>query len=1148
MSAALMVMIVCIIRSGQGQQTEELQYKIQEEQLPFTFVGNIANDSNISAEVTPVMMTKLRFQIWNAGTTAYDKLFRIHESTGRLETATVIDREQVCQPTSNCILSLGVAVFKPDNELIKVIRVLVTIEDINDNVPLFPQPFISLQVSESSEVGHILLTNTAHDRDSGSQNSALVYELLSGQPTFSVKPVPDVDSSENLGIVVEKKLDREVQDFYQLVIVAKDTGTPQRNGTLRVNITVLDANDNRPSFLNSSYNITISEDQAEGTVILRLSADDEDIGDNGRITYEFSSRTSSQVKETFYLNETNGEITIKNLLDYEQETKYQFVVFARDNGIPSLSTQVIVNITVLDVNDNAPQININLPPGGTGVVENAIIGQYIATVIVSDPDEGENGTVNCTLSNDDFNIVKMYSNIFKITLGSRLDRERVAVHNVTINCFDFGKPPKTNKTFFYVNVSDVNDNFPVFSKSIYKVDFPENNIIGDVVVHVSAEDKDEGENGRVTYLFSTLQSDFAINPTSGIITANRVFDRENISNVMFQVVARDNGANGQKFSSTATVVVQIQDKNDEYPIFSQSKYDILVAEEQPINKTIAQFSASDRDRGINGEFTFQIEEGFSKIFTIDGTGSLKTQVLLDREKQEEYHFQIYVIDKGDPALTSTANVSVYLQDVNDNPPTIYYPNDRNNSISLSLQIVPKTIIARVIANDTDKGVNARLTYQIIQGNINNLFSIDNRTGVIRVERSPTEEEAGTYNLVMAVTDSGDPSKTNWTHLVVIVGEKSNSQNLIIVIVVCSITMVISLALILIICIIRKRDIKKYKDKGNQFKTPHKSFLKKCFNCVTTEKQPKELTSENNNNRYLVPSSGSSDDDKMYTQLVRGSKPELTRVDSGIGENLPPDSGKGDSVDVGSEIYRSDMDLSSIPPSAGFTDKSTHSFSPGHSEQDIPNNSPWHQKARVTFNDYQRNISLDEQMLRRNPKPPIYFARFRSSSESDNLTKDSSTSQDKLDLSHSSSFKHNNIDLSQSYSGPFFSKSLDRSNKNVHFARARPQFSHQPSRSAVRRELPTISASPDPYDPIQELTEISYQDTDTYRNPPNNIYLRDQGSLHDSESQISQDPSLDFKGRITLADSQSQHSNDTTLASFAINPSNFESVFNTDIVV
>uniref|UniRef100_A0A8W8LG70 Cadherin domain-containing protein n=1 Tax=Magallana gigas TaxID=29159 RepID=A0A8W8LG70_MAGGI len=344
-------------------------YKILEEQMPSTFVGNIANDSNIRNEVTPVMLKQLKFQIWNA---------------------------------------------------------------------------------------------PAHDGDSESQNSALTYQLLSGGNTFSVRTVPDVDSRENLEIVVEKKLDREVQDFYQLVIVAKDSGSPQRNGTLHV-------------------------------------------------------------KDTFLLNETTGEIKISSPLDYEQETKYQFVVIARDNGRTSLSTQVIVNITVLDINDNAPQININLPPGGTGVVENAEIGQYIATVVVTDSDGGENGTVNCTISNENFNIVKMFSNIFKITLGSRLDRERVPEHNVTINCFDFGKPPKTNKTFFYVKVSDVNDNVPVFSQNIYEADFPENNNIGDMVVHVTATDKDEGENGQVTYKFKNLQPYFAINPTSGIISANNIF-------------------------------------------------------------------------------------------------------------------------------------------------------------------------------------------------------------------------------------------------------------------------------------------------------------------------------------------------------------------------------------------------------------------------------------------------------------------------------------------------------------------------------------------------------------------------------------------------------------------------------------------------
>lgn len=176
----------------------------------FIFVGNIVNDSNIRNEVTFVMLKQLKFQIWNGGNIVYDKLFRIIEFIGRFETVKFIDREEVCQFISSCILSLGVVVFKLDNELLKVIKVFVIVDDINDNFFVFFQLFIFLQISEFSDIGYIFLISIVYDGDSESQNSVLIYQFLFGGNIFSVRIVLDVDFRENLEIVVEKKLDREV--------------------------------------------------------------------------------------------------------------------------------------------------------------------------------------------------------------------------------------------------------------------------------------------------------------------------------------------------------------------------------------------------------------------------------------------------------------------------------------------------------------------------------------------------------------------------------------------------------------------------------------------------------------------------------------------------------------------------------------------------------------------------------------------------------------------------------------------------------------------------------------------------------------------------------------------------------------------------
>lgn len=204
------LLMICFIRIFRGQEIEEFNYKILEEQMFSIFVGNIVNDSNIRNEVTFVMLKQLKFQIWNGGNIVYDKLFRIIEFIGRFETVKFIDREEVCQFISSCILSLGVVVFKLDNELLKVIKVFVIVDDINDNFFVFFQLFIFLQILEFSDIGYIFLISIVYDGDSESQNSVLIYQFLFGGNIFSVRIVLDVDFRENLEIVVEKKLDREV--------------------------------------------------------------------------------------------------------------------------------------------------------------------------------------------------------------------------------------------------------------------------------------------------------------------------------------------------------------------------------------------------------------------------------------------------------------------------------------------------------------------------------------------------------------------------------------------------------------------------------------------------------------------------------------------------------------------------------------------------------------------------------------------------------------------------------------------------------------------------------------------------------------------------------------------------------------------------
>ena len=814
-----------------GQQAP-IQFSLLEEQPAFTYIGNVGDESKIETNLTQSEINRLRFQILPQGN-AHASLFKINELTGRLESAVKVDRENVCQPTPNCILGLDIAVFLQDEadpskltDLLKVIPVGIEILDMNDNSPMFPEQTIRVEFPESSSVGDEILTSTAADDDSGYQNSVQTYEIIGSDGTFGLRVLRNLDGSQNLAIVLNKTVDRETKHLYQLTIVAKDGGNPPRSGSLAVDVKIGDYNDNKPLFTKSPYNVTLPENEPIGNVVLKVSATDDDAGENARVTYKFASN----VPDVFVLNSTSGEISLQGALDYERETGYAIVVEAEDHGSPPLATQVMVNVKLLDVNDNAPQININLPPGGADVFEDANVGLYIANVMVSDKDSGENGTVTCESESSKFILVKFSREIYKINLHSRLDREKQEVHNVTVVCSDNGNPKQTNKTFFTINVRDINDNFPIFNQTQYNVSIAENNRVDDDIFTVHADDKDAGANGAVSYKIIDHTELFSIQQDTGVITADVVFDRENVTDFRFRVVASDNGMS--PFMSTATVMVHILDKNDHEPRFYEDEYFFSVQENQHLSTVIGNVTAYDADTGPNGAFTFTLDERYEDFFHIDSLGNIRSKVILDREVVYEYSFNIYVKDRGIPSKSSSARVVIRIKDENDNPPVIFYPSSSNNTINLKLNTVPGSQLATVVANDSDQGINSFLIYSIIQGNVNSMFRIQNKTGQITLQKDLVEKDAGTYTLVLAVQDGGVPQRATWTNLVIVIGQQADSKNLIIVIAVCSVTLFISFALIVTICIVRRHDNQEIQERRVHFENQNKNFFMEWLKCFS----------------------------------------------------------------------------------------------------------------------------------------------------------------------------------------------------------------------------------------------------------------------------------------------------------------------------
>lgn len=893
-SSCLVLFCVLMVASA-----TDIQYHLLEEQAPQTHVGNVAIDANLMNESD---FSRLRFEIMKEGS-QYADWFTIGEKNGKLETAEVIDREDICTTSKSCVLSLDIFIYKesadnPDDlDLFKAFQINIILDDINDNSPTFPKPELSLSIPESSDIGYVLLISTASDPDGGDTHGVDSYELASGDDTFVLQKPGE--NGGNLGIVVNKALNREEKSFYRLKVVAKDGVQPPRSGSVMINITVLDTNDNSPVFESTEYTKSIPENLPVGATIVKVTATDNDVDENGRVSYRFSARASEKVRKTFNIDGNSGDITIRKNVDYETDKSFQFPVEAYDNGASSRTAIAVVNIAVLDLNDNAPQIHITLPPGGLDILESAEVDRYIAFFEAHDSDSKENGTVSCTIDSDYFRLEPISSAIYQIKLNKNLDRETLANHNIRITCSDNGNPKQSNSTLLKIRVVDVNDNFPKFNQSLYVIKFRENNEIGEVVGMVTANDNDTGDHARLSYQIQHKYDHeyFRIDRNSGLITANISFDRETKSVYNFEVIANDFGE--ISLSASTSVQVNIIDDNDGFPTFSEMRYIFNVSEGEPTGTEVGNVTVTDHDVGVNGEISFLQDYPYDDVFVVDPTtGKISTKVVLDREVKQKYIFDLKVQDKGNDALTSTTKIEIDVIDKNDNVPIISFPTSSNNTVYIPMTTTIGSTITRVNVVDLDDGRNAELTFHIMQGDKRRIFRMNNLTGAIMVDKVINEDDTGTYTLLIAVQDNGIPQLTAWSSLVLIIQGDDGQKNMIIAIAVATVTFALSAAMILTIFVIRRRDSLKDKEKALQvssekqknvigwlkrLSSPSKDGQKNPVSEKVKDTNRQLEFARANDMQPIVPDSGStsSDDSKssgvgLYIKMTRRSK------DRGIG--------------------------------------------------------------------------------------------------------------------------------------------------------------------------------------------------------------------------------------------------------------------------
>ncbi|XP_061138699.1 protocadherin alpha-8-like [Syngnathus typhle] len=643
--------LLCSVTSAQ------LRYSISEEVDGGTVVGNVAKDLGLDRNT-------LKERKYRIVSSTPEPLFHVSETDGVLYVSRKIDREKECPQSSTCLINLKTVLENP----LEVHYVGVEVLDVNDHSPSFPEEETKLDISESVLPGARFQLPASKDGDTG-QFSVQQYKL-SDNDHFRLE-VKDKGKDGKIPIlVVKKSLDREKTGHLSLVLTALDGGKPQKTGEINISINVIDVNDNVPVFSQEVYSVTLNENAVIGTTVIQVNATDLDEGPNGEVIYSFS-KNNQNIMHLFDIIANSGEIVVKGLINYEDNDMFEIEIQASDKGLAPLTTEKSVIIKIVDVNDNAPEIEVT--SFSSSIPEDSRPGTTVALINVNDFDSGLNGKVICSINEDvPFTLSpSLQDKMFSLVTKSPLDREKRSHYDITVVARDAGQPALSSQKTISVYISDVNDNCPEFSSSPYTFYVTEGNDAGAAIFSVKASDQDDNENAVVSYHilrnYNTLSSFLSINSDNGQISALKSFDFETLKSFQFQVVARDGGS--PPLSSNVTVKVFILDQNDNAPVILypvSSNGSAQGVEEIPRNikagDLVTKVRAYDADIGYNGWLLFSLQRvSDHSLFSLDRyTGQIRTLRSLTETDEAEHRLVVLVKDNGNVSLSATATVTVKL--------------------------------------------------------------------------------------------------------------------------------------------------------------------------------------------------------------------------------------------------------------------------------------------------------------------------------------------------------------------------------------------------------------------------------------------------------------------------------------------------------
>ncbi|XP_001653880.2 cadherin-23 isoform X1 [Aedes aegypti] len=560
-----------------------------------------------------------------------DGYFKLNERTGDIILNKRLDYESVNKTHINFV----VRAMTSNRKRQSLAYVNVTIENVNDNAPVFEKDVYRVTVMESDRHPHQVITVKATDADAvlSEKDKLLGYNSVWYSLAGSHANLFTIDNKTgSISIAKGQSLDREKQSVLKLMITAEDSpgkATDAKRGYTEVIIDVLDVNDNAPMFGQKSYTAVIPENVLADTFVIAITANDPDEGPGGEVRYEFLNE--GEANGLLHINPKTGEIKTKVLLTGKgRSDPYEMVVRAQDSGsqLPkqrSLYSDVtfILYIGDISANDGIPFFIAPKVGQIANVTENATIGAPVFQVVASDPDSPAtpSGTLRYRIQPDieDAKSFRIDSKTGLISTTKSLDRETKSMYNIIIEVSDMGEPPQASTIVLRINVLDIDDHKPRFLRDIdaqpIEMMVLEEQPAGSIVGNLSAIDEDVGDNGAIDYEFidGNELGLFKISRTetnAAIITTTAPLDRETLEQVTltikcfkYKIDPVPTITSYNKYDkSEQKIIIHVADIDDHAPKFEKENQTVGIRHNVPIDTPIASCKARDEDSSASPIF------------------------------------------------------------------------------------------------------------------------------------------------------------------------------------------------------------------------------------------------------------------------------------------------------------------------------------------------------------------------------------------------------------------------------------------------------------------------------------------------------------------------------------------------------------------